>query len=218
MNSTQRSLPERPNAVSWGFAEDHVPVSEPARRAHEEAVLAGSAPISNGVASLLTLLARTVYANTVVEIGTGFGASGLALLAGMAETGVLTSIDAEAENQLPVKDLMSEAGYSSSRYRLIAGSPLEVLPKLRDAAYDMVFVNGDKLEYVEYVAAAGRLLRPGGLLVVHDVLWDGAVADPDDESDEAIIIREALEAITAAESYTQALVPSGNGLLIAVKG
>lgn len=167
---------------------------------------------------MLTLLARTVYANTVVEIGTGFGASGLALLAGMAETGVLTSIDAEAENQLPVKDLMSEAGYSSSRYRLIAGSPLEVLPKLRDAAYDMVFVNGDKLEYVEYVAAAGRLLRPGGLLVVHDVLWDGAVADPDDESDEAIIIREALEAITAAESYTQALVPSGNGLLIAVKG
>lgn len=93
-----------------------------------------------------------------------------------------------------------------------------MLPKLRDAAYDLVFVNGDKLEYVEYAAAAQRLLRPGGLLILHDVLWDGATADPDDESDEAIIIREALEAVTAAETYTQALVPVGNGLLVAVKG
>ncbi len=91
------------------------------------------------------------------------------------------------------------------------------MPKLRDGAYDIVFINGDKLEYVEYVASALRLLRHGGLLIVNDVLWNNHVADPEDESDESIIIREALEAVTASESYTQALLPVGNGLLVAVK-
>ena len=95
-------------------------------------------------------------------------------------------------------------------------APPEVA-KLRDGAYDIVFVNGDKLEYVEYVAGALRLLRHGGLLIVNDALWHNLVADEADEADETIIIREALDAVTASESYTQALLPVGNGLLVAVK-
>ena len=55
------------------------------------------------------------------------------------------------------------------------------------------------------------------LLVVNDALWHNKVAKTSDESDEAIIIREALEAVTNSESYTQALLPVGNGLLVAVK-
>ena len=67
------------------------------------------------------------------------------------------------------------------------------------------------------MASALRLLRHGGLLIINDALWRNLVADPEDESDEAIIIREALEAVSASESYTQALLPVGDGLLVAVK-
>ncbi|WP_231979644.1 O-methyltransferase [Tessaracoccus coleopterorum] len=135
----------------------------------------------------------------------------------MGPDGILTSIDAEADNQISARALFVRGGFSSSRFRLIAGAPIEIMPKLRDGAYDIVFINGDKLEYVEYVASALRLLRHGGLLIVNDVLWNDHVADPDDQSDEGIIIREALEAITGSESYTQAMLPVGNGVLVAVK-
>ena len=138
-------------------------------------------------------------------------------MAGMTSDGVLTSIDSEADNQLPARTFLNAAGYPPSRCRLIAGAPLEILPKLRDGAYDIVFINGDKLEYVEYVAAALRLLRSGGLLIIHDVLWYNTVADPGRQGDETIIIREALDAVKAAESYTTTLLTTGNGLLVAVK-
>lgn len=215
MNTTPTA--STPDARSWAFAEDHVPLPDAVRGARDEAILAGITPISHGVASLLTVLAATAKARHVVEVGTAMGASAAALLAGMAGDGVLTSIDAEAENQLSARKLLTAAGYPTSRFRLIAGAPLEVLPKLNPGTYDIAFVNGDKLEYVEYTALAGQLLRPGGLLIVHDALWFGRVADPSDETDEAIIIREALDSVAASESYQQALLPVGNGLLVAVK-
>ena len=190
---------------------------ETVSRARDEAILKGITPISPGVASLLTVLAATTRAKFVVEVGTEMGASALAFFQGMSQDGVLTSIDSEPEHQHPAREMLTQAGYTSSRFRLIAGNPLDVLPKLNVGAYDIAFINGNKLEYVEYVASAERLLRPGGLLVVHDVLWHDEVADPDNEGDEAIIIREALEAITNSDAYTQSLLPVGNGLLLAVK-
>lgn len=217
MNRNPAEQSTAPTAESWGFAEDYAPVSDALRQARDEATLGGVSPISHGAASLLTVLAATTRARAVVEIGTAMGSSALALFAGMATDGILTSIDSEAENQLAARRFLTEAGYPSSHFRLIAGSPIEVLPKLRDGAYDIVFVNGDKLEYVEYVAAALRLLRHGGLLVVNDVLWHNTVADPGQEGDETIIIREALEAVTESESYVQSLLPVGNGILVAVK-
>lgn len=208
---------QHPNAVSWSFAEDYVPPTASVAEARAEALVTDLLPITTGTAALLKVLARSIAARSVVEVGTLMGASALSFLEGMDDKGVVTSIDLEADNQLPARQFITRAGYPSSRIRLIAGSPLDVMPKLRDGAYDIVFINGDKLEYVEYVAGALRLLRHGGLLIVNDVLWNNKVADEADESDESIIIREALEAVTASESYSQALLPVGNGLLLAVK-
>lgn len=217
MNDSGRTSIEAPNTRSWELTEDLVTPGEILQKALDEAVLGGLTPISTGTAALLTLLAGTTRATNVVEVGTVMGGSALALMEGMDAGGVITSIDSEAENQLPARSFLAEAGYPSSRFRLIAGNPLEVLPKLRDGAYDIVFINGDKLEYVEYVANSLRLLRHGGLLVLNDVLWYNKVADEMDDSDEAIIMREALEAVTNSESYRQSLLPVGNGVLVASK-
>ncbi len=217
VNSTPVSNVAAPSANTWVFSEDFVSPSDSLHAARDEAIVAGHTPISNGVASLLTVLAATTKATAVVEVGTLMGASAIAFFEGMDKDGILTSIDADAEHQLAARRFLAGAGYLSSRFRLIAGTPLDVLPKLRDGAYDIIFINGDKLEYVEYVANALRLLRHGGLLIVHDVLWNNTVADQDADGDETIIIREALEAVTESESYTPALLPVGNGLLVAVK-
>ena len=206
-----------PTPEAWVWTEDYVPASDAVRAARDEAIVNGQVPISTGVVATLTTIARAMGAKNIVEVGTQHGGSGMAFLEAMGKGGVLTSIDAETDNQLNARKVFTDAGFPTSQFRLIAGSPIEVLPKLRDGAYDIAFINGDKLEYVEYSAATGRLLRPGGLLVVHDVLWFNRVPDSNDESDEAIIIREALDAVNLSEEYTQALLPVGNGLLLASK-
>ena len=218
MNPAPKNSPRAASiAASLAYAEAFVAESDGAESARQRSAELGVEAISTGVAATLTFLARTVSARAVAEIGTGTGVSALALLAGMAPEGVLTSIDAEAEHQLSAREVLTAEGVPSRRVRLIAGQALNVLPKLTDGAYDLVYVDGDPLEYVEYVAQAERLLRPGGLLVLHHSLWQGLVADERNFDDEPLIIREALAAVLDNELFTPALLPIGDGLLVAVK-
>ncbi|MGB3955891.1 MAG: class I SAM-dependent methyltransferase [Brooklawnia sp.] len=205
------------NQRSLAYAEDYVPTPDPIRVARDEAITSGAPAPSNGLTTALTFLARVLDARAVVEVGTGAGVTGLALFQGMNEKGVLTSIDPEVGWQLTAKQAFQANRIPSQRFRLIAGRPLEVLNNLRDGAYDIVLVNTEKLEYVEHVAQAERLLRPGGLLLLNDALWRNLVADAEDESDESVIIREALESINDSEVFTACLLPIGEGLLAAVK-
>lgn len=207
-----------PTAASWAYAESFRPESEAAAAARAAAADLGLSEIGQGTASMLLLLARSINARSAVEIGSGAGVSGLALLEGMDSAGILTSIDAEHENQAAARRIFGQQGIPTRRFRLIAGQALDVLPKLSDGAYDLVFVNGDKLEYVEYVAQALRLLRHGGLLVLNHALWRSLVAEESNEDDETIVIREALAAVTDNDDFTSALTPVSDGLLIAVKG
>lgn len=177
----------------------------------------GIEPVSQGVSTTLTFLARMIDAHAVVEIGTGTGVSSLALLTGMNPAGVLTSIDSENEHQAEARSVLKAAGFPTRNARLIAGEALSVLPRLSDAAYDMVFVDGDPLEYVEYVAQAARLLRCGGLLVVNHAFADDGVANPADESDNTLITREALDALLQMEEYSPILLPVGDGLAVAIR-
>ena len=199
------------------YAEGFRPQPETAIAARRSALALGLTPVTPGVATLLTVLAKSIAAKHVVEIGTGAGVTGLALFGGMTANGVLTSVDADHESQATARRNFTAAQVPSRRFRLIAGQALDVLPKLSDGAYDLVLVNGDKLEYGEYVAQALRLLRPGGLLVVNNALWGNRIADPDNHEDETIVIREALGAVQEIESLTAALTPVGDGVLLAAK-
>ena len=209
--------PDGVSAASWELAEDFVPFGDGIARARQATAGMGLEAPSAGTISTLRLVARMLQARAVVEIGSGAGATGLALFEGMDPAGVLTSIDPEPERQAAARASFAAAGLKPQRFRLIAGAPLEVLPKLRDGAYDLVLVNGDKLEYVEYVAQALRLLRHGGVVVMNDALWHNLVADEGNEDDETLIIREALQSVQDTEEFTSALIPVGNGLLVAVK-
>lgn len=206
------------NERSLAFAEDLVPPGEAIAYAHDTAVSIGAPTVSNGVCSVLTFLARTLGAKNIVEVGTSTGAASMALVDGLTADGTLTSIDTEADQQQIARDAFRAQGVGPRKVRLISGPLLQVLGNLQDDAYDLMFINANKLEYVEYVDQASRLLRDGGVLVVNDVLWNNAVADPRDDSDESVIIREAIEAVLASEDFTPALIPLGQGLLVAVRG
>ena len=211
------SVKSAPNATSWAYAEDLIAESEAAAEARAAAVPLGVASLGRGSASALTFLASVVHAKAVVEIGTGSGVSGLALFAGMQPDGILTSIDIEPEHQRVARKAFLSVGVPTQRFRLIAGAALNVLPRLSDGAYDLVFIDADKVEYPAYVEQGVRLLRPGGVLAVDNALWHDRAADPSNDDDETIAIRDALTMVTDDESLRPALLPVGDGLLVAVK-
>ena len=204
-------------AESLDLAESFVFMPETVRLAREAALDTGASVPSNGACATLTFLARAIAAKAVVEVGTGRGVTGLALFAGMADDGVLTSIDVDADGQNVARQAFVAAKLAPRRFRLINSIALDVLPKLSDGAYDIVLINGNKLEYVEYLSQAQRLLRAGGVLIVSDALWNNLVADPRSEDDAAFIIREALQVVQEDDDYTSLLIPLGDGILTAVK-
>ena len=120
--------------------------------------------------ALLRFLAAAIGARTVVEIGTGCGSSGIWLLRGMRPDAVLTSVDVEPEHQRMARKAFAEAGFAANQYRLILGRALDVLPRLSDGAYDLVFCDADSREYPDYLEAALRLLRVGGIVAFDDVV------------------------------------------------
>jgi predicted O-methyltransferase YrrM len=166
---------------------------------------------------VLRVLAAASEARTVVEIGTGAGVSGLYLLGGMRPDGVLTSVDIESEHQRLAREAFVEAGIPHNRTRLITGGALDVLPRLTDGAYDLVFCDADKAEYAEYLTQAVRLLRHGGVVAFDNALWHNRVADPAQRDPDTVTIRELGKAVRDHEALLPVMIPLGDGLLVAVK-
>ncbi len=213
---TEASVPP-PTPVSglaWAYAESWLDDVEQVRVARATADELGIGSISHATARLLTLLVTLTGASNIVEVGTGTGVSGAALLQGMSSEGVLTSIDLEAENQRVARETFTSLGYDHVHTRLITGRALEVLPRLSDKAYDVVFASADRSEYPAVLGQATRLLRPGGLVVFDQVLSDGHIAEPGRHDAETIALRDVTHALRDEDQWLPSLLTVGGGLLI----
>ncbi|MCU1591836.1 MAG: O-methyltransferase family 3 [Frankiales bacterium] len=194
---------------------DWQPEDEALTAARARAAEVGVAAIDASTGAVLRLLAASVGAKAAVELGTGAGVSTLWLLRGLAPDGVLTSVDADGEHQRLAKASLTEAGVASGRVRLIQGRALEVLPRLSESAYDLVFCDAARSENADYLAAALTLLRPGGLVVFAGALAGGKVAEPTARDAETVSMRELAKLVRDEERLTAAMIPVGAGLLAA---
>ena len=131
--------------------------------ARERAADIGAGAVTPAVGALLSLLTKLSGGKAVVEVGTGAGVSSLWLLSGMSDDGVLTTIDIEPEHQRIAKQAFSDASIGPSRTRLISGRAQDVLTRLADDSYDLVFIDADPLDQPDYVVEGVRLLRSGGV-------------------------------------------------------
>ncbi len=146
------------------------------KTARDRAVDIGVGAVTPAVGALLSMLAKLSGGKAVAEVGTGAGVSGLWLLSGMSDDGVLTTIDIEPEHLRVAKQAFTEAGIGPSRTRLISGRAQEVLTRLADDSYDLVFVDADPIDQPDYVVEGVRLLRSGGVIVVHRAALGGRIA------------------------------------------
>ena len=204
--------------ASWEYAERWVPEDDALRNGRRRADEVGCVPIGPGGGAALRFLAAAAQARSVIEIGTGTGVSGTWLLRGMRPDGILTSIDVESEHQRLARLTYAEAGFEAPRVRLICGAALEVLPRFTEEAYDLLFIDALKAEYPEYLVEGVRLLRPGGVVAVDNALWHDKVADPEADDPDTQAVRSLLETVAEDTGLVSALLPVGDGLLVAVKG
>jgi predicted O-methyltransferase YrrM len=92
-----------------------------------------------------------------------------------------------------------------------------VLPRLRDGAYDLVFVDAQPVEYPHHLEEAIRLLRPGGVVVLDDVLRVGRVGDAAPDDPATLAVREVAQQVREDERLVPVLLPVGGGLLCALR-
>jgi predicted O-methyltransferase YrrM len=203
--------------ASWSYAEEFIAEDEVLATARAKGTELGCVPVLPGGGAALAVLAAAIGARAVVEIGTGAGVGSVWLLRGMRPDGVLTTIDVEPEHHRAARETFAEAGVASNRVRLISGRALDVLPRLTDGAYDLVFCDADKQEYAGYLEQALRLLRPGGVVAFDNALWHDRVADPTQRDEDTTSLRELGKAVREDERLTSALLAVGDGLLVAVK-
>jgi predicted O-methyltransferase YrrM len=201
-------MTQSPTSNEWNLSQNFIPEDTHLTNARNKSKELGLNPIGQGAGALLRFLASTIDASNVVEIGTGTGVSGLWLLRGMNSAGVLTSIDSDAERQRAAKEIFSTAAIASNKIRLIAGRAIEVVDKLTSNAYDLMFINGDKLEYETLFDQSLRLLRPGGILVFHNVLSDSNAADN-------LAVIKVSEKIKDDSRLVSVMIPSGSGIIAA---
>ena len=191
------------------------PEEPPLLSARQRAAEVGVGAVDPFTGATLRLLAAAAGARTVIELGTGAGVSSLWLLAGMRPDGVLTTVDAESEHQRLAKASLAEAGLTGGKARLIHGRALEVLPRLSDGAYDLLFCDANKSENGDYLAAALRLLRPGGLVVFAGALGGGRIAEASARDADTVSQRELAKALREEPRLVAGVVPVGSGLLVA---
>ncbi|PYC72134.1 methyltransferase [Streptomyces tateyamensis] len=185
--------------------------------ARSQAARTGVRAISPSGGACLRLLAAAVGAKAVAEIGTGTGVSGLYLLRGMRSDGILTTVDTEPIRQEFAREAYLAAGFAANRARFIPGRALEVLPRLADGQYDLVFCDGEAAEASSYLAESLRLLRPGGVVCFEGVFQQGRLTDPGLDDPRTAAVRELVQEVRESRQLLPALLPVSDGLLCAVR-
>ncbi len=197
------------------YLDDLLPEREPLLGEMEE--LAGDEiPISDPeVGRLLTILARSLRARRILEIGTAVGYGTLCLARG-ARMARVTTIDVDPERIGTARRFLARAGVAK-RVRLLEGPALEVLPRLR-GPFDLVYVDAVKSEYRRYLDLVVPRLRDGGLVVLDNLLWKGRVAEPADHGDEtADVVRDFNRYLVEHPRLEALVLPLGDGVGIATK-
>lgn len=199
-------------AARWAFADAFVPEDDAIGVAREAAQQFGIEPVSPAMGAALALAAAANPSGSMIEIGTGTGVSGLWLLQGAPEA-QLTTIDVDLDHHQVARSVFQNAGHPARRTRLITGSAADVLPRMNERAYDLVFVDADWRGVQGYVETALRLVRAGGSVLVAHVLQQGRVASPTKRDPTTVAYRELLASVRDREDLLFGLSTVGDGLL-----
>jgi caffeoyl-CoA O-methyltransferase len=164
--------------------------------------------------AFLTLLTGAIGARRALEIGTFTGYSSLCIARGLPEDGRLLCCDVSDEWTAIARRFWEEAGVAK-RIELRIGPAADTLRGLpAEEELDLTFIDADKPGYPVYYEESLARTRPGGLILVDNVLWSGHVADPTVDDDQTEAIRRFNDAVAADDRVDRVMLPIADGLTI----
>ncbi len=176
--------------------------------------------ISPEQGQLMAMLVKLVNARKIVEIGTFTGYSSTVMALAMPEDSQLIAFDISEEYTRIARIFWKKAGVDQ-RVKLVLGNAKESLKDFlqtgEQESVDLAFIDADKSSYAEYYECCLKLIRPGGLILVDNVLWSGQVADASNHDKDTEALRIFNAALSSDQRVDLCMVPIGDGLTIARK-
>jgi len=162
---------------------------------------------------VLAMLSKLIHPENILEIGTYTGYSALCLAEGMQKSGTLFTVDKNEELESFSKKYFDKSDYKNQIKQLV-GNALEIIPQI-DEKFDLVFIDADKSNYVNYFNLIIDKMNPGGVILSDNVLWSGKVVeelDPKDIDTKALL--EYNKLLNEDERIETILLPIRDGLTI----
>jgi len=167
--------------------------------------------------AFLTLFTRLLGVRRAVEVGTFTGYSSLCIARGLTDGGRLTTCDISKDWTSLARKYWEKAGVAD-RIELRIGPAIDSLRSLpEDEPIDLGFIDADKLGYPDYYEEILKRLRPGGVILVDNVLWSGSVVDPSQTDPNTEAIRAFNDKLAADERVDRVMLPIADGLSLARK-
>lgn len=183
-------------------------------RVEREVVAEGQPAVGRQAGGLLRALVLARRAERVLEVGTNLGYSGLWLCAGLAPGGRFEGIELDDALARRAEANLREA--IGARATVHRGAALDVLPRLPDRAFDVVFLDAVKAEYPRYLDHALRLLKPGGVVAADNMFWNGKAWDDRAQDDDTRGVREYTRRVFHDARLASTIVPVEDGLGVSV--
>lgn len=162
----------------------------------------------------LTMLTEMIRPHDILEIGTFTGYSAVCLASGLEAGGHLDTLEINDELEDLIIEGFEKAGLAD-RITLHIGDAKEILDRLKDRCYDLVFIDANKREYCDYYRAVFDMVRPGGYILADNVLWDGKVCqDPMPQDRQTQGIAAFNDMVKADQRVESVILPVRDGLNI----
>ena len=180
----------------------------------------GRMQISPDQGQLMSMLVQLIVPNKIIEVGTFTGYSSLVMALALPENGKIVACDISEKYTSKARLFWKEAGVAD-KIELRLGNASESLEKMLNeglsGTFDMAFIDADKENYKIYYEKCLELLRPGGLIMIDNVLWYGRPADPNSSDADTVAIREFNKFVYKDSRVDISLLSIGDGLTLARK-
>lgn len=161
---------------------------------------------------VLSMIAKLLRPQTILEIGTYTGYSALCLAEGLQPEGKLLTIDVNEELEQRVRSYFASSDFSKQiEYKI--GNAAQIIPLL-DRMFDLIFIDADKQQYPLYYEQALEKLNPGGFILIDNVLWSGKVLDATHQDKDTALLRALNQKISQDKRVEKVLLPIRDGLFL----
>ncbi len=187
-----------------------------ALRAYTQTIPGANMQISPEQGQFLGFLVSLVQAKHILELGTFTGYSALSMALHLPEDGKLMTCDTNS-NTLQIAQNFWQQAAMAHKIEAKLGPALALLGQLPTHYFDIIFIDADKSNYPAYYEKSYDLLKPGGLMIIDNVLWKGEVADPTSQGNQVAAIRELNAKIHEDSRIHCCMLPIRDGLTLVQK-